>query len=220
MNLLEGLLGGGQAAQHQDFVNRYQEGGDPSSGYSMQEAMQRFHQFAPHLSPDQFQQAAQQSFTNMSPEQRAQFGQFLGGAAQQHGINVPGLAGLLGGGGGQAQNPDYLTQITSNLHQQGLLGQLLGGAMGGAQSGFSSGFGSGGVQGGVQGGLQGALGGAMGSVGGGGGIDNMAGGMASNAAENAVGNLGGMFNTPGVKAAVGGIAASAIQQLLHQHGIH
>jgi hypothetical protein len=48
----------------------------------------------------------------------------------------------------------------------------------------------------------------------------MAGGMASNIAENAVGNMGGMFANPGVKAAVGGIAASAIEQLMRQHGVH
>jgi hypothetical protein len=44
--------------------------------------------------------------------------------------------------------------------------------------------------------------------------------MAGNAVENVAGNLGGLFANPGVKAAIGGIASSAVQQLMQQYGPH
>lgn len=227
MNLLQNLLGGGSADEHRDFVNRYDQGGDPTTGYSMPEALQRYRQVVPNLSPEQFQQAAQQSFANMSPDLRNQFGQILQQQAQQHGLNVP---NLMGASPEQFQSPNYLSQITGNLHNQGFLNTILGGALSGAAGGFSHG----GVQGALGGAESGAMGGAQsGGLGsmlgglaggnqgfsGGSGIDNSAGGMAGNFAENAVGSMGGIFGSPAVKAAIGGIAANAVRGILQQHGL-
>ncbi len=67
MNILQNILGGGQQQQdYRGFVNRYQQG-QPWEGYSDQEVMQRYGQIAPNLSPQQYQQAAQQSFERKTP---------------------------------------------------------------------------------------------------------------------------------------------------------
>ncbi|HEX6816811.1 MAG TPA: hypothetical protein VF120_00410 [Ktedonobacterales bacterium] len=232
MNLLQDLFGGGdQVNAARDFVNRYQEGGNPTTGYSMQEALHHYGQVVPNLSPEQYQQAAQQSFSNMGPDLRNQFGQILQQQAQQHGLNLPNLTGA---GPEQLQNPNFLSQVTGNLHNQGILGTILGGVLGGAASGAAGGFSHGGLQGALGGAESGAMGGAqsggLGSVLGGltggnqgfnqgSGIEGAAGGFAGNMAENAAGNMGGIFGNPAVKAAIGGIAANGVQSILRQHGI-
>lgn len=227
MNVLQDLFGGGnQVDAARDFLSRYEEGGNPTTGYSMQEALHHYHQVVPNLSPEQYQNAAQQSFANMSPDLRDQFGQVLQQQAQQHGLNLP---NLLGAGSQQFQNPNYLAQLTGNLHNQGLLNTILGGALSGAAGGIS--------HGGMQGALGGAESGALGAAGssglggmlgglaggnqgfGGSGVEGTAGGVAGNLAENAVGNMGGIFGNPGVKAAIGGIAANGVKGILHQFGI-
>ena len=77
MGLLDTLLSNPtQQQQFQDFANRYQQGA-PEQGYSDQEALQRYQQVAPELSPDEYQSAAEQSFSRLSPPERAQFGQYL-----------------------------------------------------------------------------------------------------------------------------------------------
>src|SRR5215213_5417518 len=67
----------------------------------------------------------------MSPEERVQFGRYLGQEAQRQGhyfvdLNQDGIDDRL-------QDPDYLAQTTSRAHQEqpGLLGQLFGGSGGG-----------------------------------------------------------------------------------------
>lgn len=127
MDLLQNLLGGGQQRQQfEDFANRYHQG-DPTEGYSGQEAYDRYQQIAPNLPPDVYQDAARDAFGRMSPQQRQQFGQILRQQAQQQGYNFPDLNG--DGVDDRMQDPNYLAGITSRMQQQqpGLLGQLLGG---------------------------------------------------------------------------------------------
>lgn len=136
MNFLENILGGGgqQQQEYQDFVQRYDQG-PPYQGLSDQEAIDRYHQVATQLPPQHYQQAAYQAFDRMSPEERAQFGRYLEQQAQQHGTYFPGQ-------GGDYSDPNYLSQITTQMHQQrpGLLTEVLGGhpsgsgLMGGASS--------------------------------------------------------------------------------------
>lgn len=120
----------GNPQQAQDFVNRYQQGA-PQEGYSNQEVAQQYQQVVPQLSPEQYQQAAQQSFQNMSPDQRQQFGQLLQQQAHQQGYAMPQQQP------GMYQDPNALAQMTTQVHQQypSLLGGLLGGGqqMGGMQ---------------------------------------------------------------------------------------
>jgi hypothetical protein len=129
MNLLENLFGGHQQRQDtQDFINRYQQG-SPTEGYTGQEALQRYQQIAPQLPPNQYQQAAEQAFNQMSPEQRTQFMQYLQQQAMQQGYQLPAQQMPQQ----QNQNAGQLAQMVTQMHQQqpGVLGQLLGGGGGG-----------------------------------------------------------------------------------------
>ena len=131
MGFLENILGGGQNSEqdYRGFVNRYEQGA-PHEGYSDQEVADRYQQVSSQLPPDVYQESAQQAFSRMSPQERMQFGQYLQQQAQQQNYNFPDVNG--DGQDDRYQDPNYLAQATSRMHQQqpGLLGQLLGGAAG------------------------------------------------------------------------------------------
>lgn len=127
MGLLNQLLGSGQQRQDaQEFVQRYETGG-PSEGYSGEEVLNRYQQIAPQLPPEQYHQAAQEAFSRMPPEDRAQFGQYVQQQAAQQGYQLP--PQMQGYGPQQYQDPNTLAQMTTQLHQQqpGLLGQIFQG---------------------------------------------------------------------------------------------
>jgi hypothetical protein len=128
MDFLKNLLGGQQQQGYQDFVNRYQQG-PPEQGYTNQEVAQRYQQMAPQLSPDVYQQSAEQAFAQMTPEQRQQFAQWLQTHSQQQGGSAPGFNP---GSAGSPPDPGTLAQMTARVHQQqpDVLGQLLGGQSG------------------------------------------------------------------------------------------
>jgi hypothetical protein len=137
---LKQMFGGGsfesndKAKQAQDFVNRYEQG-DPTQGYSKEEALQHYQQVAQHASPETMQRATQKAVERLNPDQRQEFAQMLqqrqsgqvqrqvpAGGSQGGGGLDDILGGLLGGGataggGGRIGN---------------ILGSLLGG--GGAPS--------------------------------------------------------------------------------------
>ncbi len=135
MGLLQDLMGGGQQRQdYQDFVNRYEQG-HPSEGYSGQEVAQRYQQVAPQLPSEDYSQAAQEAFSRLSPEERAQFAQQLQQQASQQNVDIQGLNRA---NPQDFRDPGALAQVVTNLHQQqpGLLGQLFGGGGGfGGQQG-------------------------------------------------------------------------------------
>jgi hypothetical protein len=127
MGLLDNLMGNPQVQQQmQTYVQQYQQGA-PHEGYSDQEVLQKYQQVAPQLPTQDYQQAAQEAFNNMPPEQRQQFGQYVEQQLKSQGVQAPGF------GGGNYQDAGYLAQQTAQLHQQqpALLGQLLGGGGGG-----------------------------------------------------------------------------------------
>lgn len=130
MGLLDSLLGNPQQQQdYQNYVSRYQQG-PPQEGYSDQEVLQRYQQVAPQLPQAEYQQAAEQAFTRMSPQERSQFGQYVQQQSQAQNMPVPGFG--QGVGPEVYQDPQYLAQHTAQFHQQqpGMLGQLLGGGGG------------------------------------------------------------------------------------------
>lgn len=132
MGLLDSLLGTPERQQeYQNYVSRYQQG-PPHEGYSDQEVVQRYQQVAPQLPPDEYQRAAEQSFSRLSPQQRMQFGQYMQQQAQLQNTPVQGFG--QGVGPEMYEDPRYLAQQTSQIHQQqpGLLSQLMGGGGGGA----------------------------------------------------------------------------------------
>lgn len=164
MGFLDNLFGDQNQGQQRDrdelrdFANRYQQG-SPYEGYDDHEAVQRYQQVTQGMSPQMYQESAEEAFSRMSPQERMQFGQHLQQQAQQQGmgghfqdINRDGVDDRL-------QDPRYLAQVTGQMEQQqpGILGQLLG---------------SGGGAGGALGAL-GASGGMGGLMGGGGGAGNM-----------------------------------------------
>ena len=127
----------------QDFVSRY-ETGLPHEGYSDEEAVHNYRQVAGRLSPQQYEEAASETFGRMSKEERRQLrqemkqrsgGRFsvdnddpreLARATAQYRQQDPsggGLAGLFGMGG----------------QQGGGLGGMLGGMLGGQQGGMMGG---------------------------------------------------------------------------------
>lgn len=133
MGLLDGLLGGGQGRDrddYDDFVRRYEDG-PPDTGYDEREAADRYGRVSQHLSRSDYERSARASVERMSPQQRRQLGRqlrervpdfdrdgddrddryedsgtlagMLGGVHERQ----PGvLGGLLGGGGGQPRRGD------------------------------------------------------------------------------------------------------------------
>lgn len=188
MSLLDELMGGGQQQQQfQDFADRYSQG-EPHDGIGDEETAQRYGQIAGEVDPDTYQQSARDALGNMSPDQRAQYAQQLGSAADQQGLNH--------GWDGASTDPDTLAQLTSNVHQQspGLLGSLLGaaGSAGGAGGGGLGGLLGGGAGGGGLGGLLGGGAGGGTAAGGNPVMRAALGGIASMAARRMMGGGGGL----------------------------
>ena len=123
----------GSEQEHKDFVDRYQQGPRAVSG----QAAARYEQVAPNLPPDVYQQSAQDVFSKMTPQQRAQLGQQLIQSAQQQNLDFPDVN--KDGIDDRLQDPEYLARTTTQLHQQkpDLLNQILGG--GGHGSGHAPG---------------------------------------------------------------------------------
>ncbi len=127
-NQVEQILSNPQTQQEfQDFADRYQQG-DPTQGYSSQEAVQKFQQVAPQLPANDFQQAATQALQQLSPQQRQQLVQHISQQAEQQNVNLP-TTGPATQGGGQSLPTDAagLAQVLTQLHQQqpGVLPQLM-----------------------------------------------------------------------------------------------
>lgn len=176
MGLLDSLLGNNQQQQdYGSFVNRYNQG-SPAEGYSDQEVSQRYGQVTSQLSPEEYQRAAQASFERMQPEQRSQFGQYLGqqGFAPQQGMSPQ-----------QYQDPGYLAQMTRQAHEQqpGLLGSLLGG--GSNSGGLENTVARAALAGVAAMAVSHAMGGGMGG--------SLAGGLAGNMLGNAIGGGGSIL---------------------------
>jgi hypothetical protein len=183
VDILQNILGGGQQRQQiQDFTNRYNQG-SPYDGISDDEVRNHYQQIAPHLSPEMYEQAAQESYGRMAPQERQQFGRQLQQYAQQQGVNFPDMN--RDGIDDRLQDPRYLAQMTSQIHQQqpNLLGQILGGGGGGGGGGLA---------------------GVAGSLLGGGGMSG-----------GGIGGAGGLLSNPLAKAALAGIAATAAQRFLN-----
>jgi len=221
-----GLFGGGAAGDEekkkaQDFISRYQTG-QPSEGYTDEEAMEQLQAAAKVATPEQMQKAFQQSVANLPDDQRAQFNQMLqdrkagtgmidiersgdrkevdsrnsgGDAGGSVGLDDI-LGGLLGGaaGGSTASGGGGLGDI---------LGQILGGATGSTASAPSSGGGGlGDVLGQVLGGSTAAAAPAPApqpSGDSGGGVSDM---------------FGSILSSPIGKAVLAGTAAYAMKEVL------
>src|SRR6187397_3522189 len=87
MSILDDLLGNEQLQkQYEDFVKRYEQG-DPSEGYSDQEVLERYGEVSHAVPPDQYAQAAQESLSKLSPEDREEFLKMLQERAAARGVS-------------------------------------------------------------------------------------------------------------------------------------
>ncbi len=119
--LLGGLFGGQdddddnrRRSRADDFISRYEQG-PPHEGISPDEVFHNYRQVSQHLSPEQYEQAAEQAFARMSPQERMQFAQML----QQR------AGGGMGGRDFQLDDPRQLAGLTSRFRQQNQGGDLL-----------------------------------------------------------------------------------------------
>ncbi len=137
MNVLGNLFGGGQDADHHDFINRYEQGA-PHEGYSDEEVSNRYQQVSRQIPQDVYQESAYEAFNRMSPQERMQFGQQMQQHSRQQNYDFPDFN--QDGIDDRYQDPRYLAQATSRVHQQqpDMLSQLLGGATGGLMGGGGS----------------------------------------------------------------------------------
>jgi hypothetical protein len=89
MGLLDELLGGGQRqAEYKDFTNRYQQG-SPYDQISDDETLQRYKELAPELSDADYRESAQESFSQLTPQERAEFSRWFRERSKQQGFQVP-----------------------------------------------------------------------------------------------------------------------------------
>ncbi len=187
MSILESLVGGGaRHDEYRDFADRYDQG-HPSDGYSDEEVLQRHQEVAAELPPEQYQEAAQQAFERLSPQERQEFMEYL----QQQGYQGPTFSGA---GGQQYGDSAFLAQLAGQMQRQqpGMLGLVLGGG----NMGMGGMFGGGNMLGG--GGMFGG-----GNMLGGGGM--FGGGRRS--------GMGSVLGNPIAKAAMAGIARYAFKKV-------
>ena len=132
MDLFQMLTGGlTDKHEYEDFAKRYDQG-HPSEGYSDQEVLDRYGSVAQSVPAHDYEQATREAYARLSPDERAEFGQFLKQRAQSKGIDVPAPSEGQSGFG----DLGWLSNATSQLHQQpGLLREILGGLAGGSRSG-------------------------------------------------------------------------------------
>ena len=138
LNLLEMLMGNSQTREgFKDFLSRFEEG-PPSEGYEDREVLDRYGEVAHKASSSDYEQAARDAFGHLSQADREEFGQLLAGQARNKGVGLSGLTPPRGQGFGDL---DWLTNMTSQIHQQpGLLRDLLSGLTGGRETSGSGGI--------------------------------------------------------------------------------
>jgi len=124
MDLLNSILGDSQKrSQYDDFIGRYRQG-TPYDGIDDDEAVQRYEEVTPQLSDEDYEESAEKAFSQLSPDERREFAQFMRQRAQQRGI--PDFDG--DGIDDRMQDPRELAQMTSKVRQRdpNVLEQLMG----------------------------------------------------------------------------------------------
>ncbi|AHY47173.1 Hypothetical Protein RradSPS_1890 [Rubrobacter radiotolerans] len=162
MDFLSDLMGGGKRQdEYRDFADRYDRGA-PYDRISEEETVDRYREVAPNLSDEDYQAAAREAFSRMSPEERMQFARELSGYARDQG-HGDFIDRNHDGKDDRFQDPDYLAQTMTRMHHQqpNMTGNLLGGLMGAGAGGGGGGLG--GMLSGGQESRSGGAGGMMGS---------------------------------------------------------
>ena len=129
MDMLQDLLGGQRQQEYDDFATRYEQG-SPWTGFDDAEAARRYDEIAPRLSPQQYESSAEQAFSRLTPDQRAEFGRWLAQQSRERNLDMTINET-------EYEDPRRLAQYTSRVRQEqpDLLGQLVGSLTGGGSSG-------------------------------------------------------------------------------------
>ena len=136
MDLLDRVLGTPEKrAEYQDFIERYDRG-SPYDSIDDREALDRYQQVTPELSRDQYRDSASETFSRLSPEERAEFSQWLRTRTSAQGVSVPDYDLNDDGIDDRAQkDPGELAEMTTRVREQqpSIFEQILGkGGTGGA----------------------------------------------------------------------------------------
>ena len=124
MDLLDNILGNPQTrSQYDDFIGRYQQG-SPYDGINDDEAVERYEEITPRLSDQDYEESAEKAFSQLSPEERREFAQYMRQRAQQRGITDFDGDGV----DDRMQDPHELARMTSQVRQRdpNILEQLMG----------------------------------------------------------------------------------------------
>lgn len=133
MNLLDNLqsmLGGGKKREeYDDFVKRYDDG-RPHEGYSDDEVIDRYGQVSRSMSPEMYEQSAEETFARMSPEERREFASYMRTRARERNVDFDG-----DDDDSRYEDPRELARATSRMQQRqpGFMEQLFGGGGGGGR---------------------------------------------------------------------------------------
>jgi hypothetical protein len=136
MDLLERVLGSPEKqTEYEDFINRYDRGA-PYDTIDDREAVERYQQVTPELSRTQYKDSAAEAFGRLSPQERAEFSQWLRTRANAQGVSVPDYDLNDDGIDDRAQrDPGELAEVTTQVRDQNpsIFEQILGkGGTGGA----------------------------------------------------------------------------------------
>jgi hypothetical protein len=121
MGILDSLLGGSQGKRAQDFMQRFDQGRHDQ--ISAEEVEQHYGKVSSAMGSEDYQSAAEQALSRLSPEQRAELVGHLQQQARAQDVNFPGLHQA------EPQDTRGLAGVFSSMHaeQPGLLQRLLGG---------------------------------------------------------------------------------------------
>ncbi|HEX5828894.1 MAG TPA: hypothetical protein VFY23_15325 [Candidatus Limnocylindrales bacterium] len=128
MDMLNDLLGGSRKQPYEDLATRYQSG-PPYDTIGDDEAYDRYHELGPNLSRDDYRQSAEEAFSRMSPQERAEFSHWLRTKSKQQGVTVQDYdLNDDGTDDRMQQNPGELAEMTTRMRDQNpnILEQLLG----------------------------------------------------------------------------------------------
>jgi hypothetical protein len=117
MKDLSGLLGGQLGSNLQGLINQFQQGQHES--VPDDQVASAYSQVATGLPQDQYEQAARDAFSKLSPEQRSEFLRSLQGQTQQTGVATGAVQSA-------SADPTSLAQATAQVHaeQPNLLQQM------------------------------------------------------------------------------------------------
>jgi hypothetical protein len=128
VGLLQDLLSGGRRRDdYQDFLNRY-ERGEPWDGISDREAVDRYREFANDMDDDEYMEAAQESFSRLTPEQRRQFARYIQSQGRQRDLGFTDRD--FDERDDRYQDPRYLAQMTRQAQRRdpNMFEQMFGGS--------------------------------------------------------------------------------------------